>query len=323
MLNVFAASFLLLATANGISTPNNLLVVYGNGDSEIIIKDVNTGITIKTFIIQIEKPTGGIVIVYEKDYIFFADKYNVYRIHLVDKNGNQRISGRGELFTNITAEHVEMVFFELQSGTIKNLLLHDNSKLLYLMFQKNYGIYSCCYLRMLDHDSGHVSLTLAIYGKPCPATEYLLRNETLFASRKANEIYSITIDALRQGKNWNYLTTLRSLSHFTLDKLAKRLFYAQNRNLIQVLDYVTNTTTLPMNTRVVIANSRVTKNIKEVAVYGTFVIWSSFGGKALYIGHLNENLNFISTRDVKRLDMSSSENSYEFNNIIVFEDSSK
>merc|ERR1711962_1227688 len=77
--------------------PPKRLVVYSNGKSEIIVKDLDSRSTLKLFTIQIEQPTGGLQVDYKNDLIFFAHKDHVYRIHLVDDDGERKISGDGEL----------------------------------------------------------------------------------------------------------------------------------------------------------------------------------------------------------------------------------
>ena len=154
MLNLLVACYIfVLTTTNGISLPDNLLVLYGNDNSQIIIKDVNTRETRKIFTIQIKEPTGGIAIYYENDLIFFVEGTTIYRIHLVDENGKRKISGKGELFANKNADHFEMVFY-MYSFRFNSLVFDDSTKMMYVMYYLDHSAYIMGFIK-IDPETGY------------------------------------------------------------------------------------------------------------------------------------------------------------------------
>ena len=105
----------------------------------------------------------------------------------------------------------------------------------------------------------------------------------------------------------SYLSSPRSLvnmsslnvSAFTIDERTNRLFFAQ-RSSIRVIDgSLSKNVTLAPLVKVVIADSRVTKAIRAVAVHGKLVIWSSSELKGIFVGVLNNRGTYISSKRVR------------------------
>ena len=315
MLNLLVACYIFaLTTTNGISCPDNHLVLYGNNNSQIIIKDVNTRETRKIFTIQIKEPTGGIAIYYENDLIFFAEGTTIYRIHLVDEDGKRKLSGKGELFANKNADHFEMVFY-MYSFRFNSLVFDDSTKMMYVMYYLDHSDYIMGFTK-IDPETGNTSPTT--YTRTYAPSCCTLSNGMLYNSFRS-AIYNITMRALFDNKAWQQLIKLKSTSQFTVDNLTYRLFYTQQENLIRVFDG--NLTSIPISSMkrpYVMADSEVTKKINAIAVYGKIVVWSSSAWNRLYIGELNKKLNFMPSRSVYVLDEDAN-----FNNIIIFKDDYK
>ena len=66
---------------------------------------------------------------YKQDLIFYAYEEKLYRIHLVDENGNRKISGKGDLLTNRFANHKELLFVTISSGITGLQVDEINNKL--------------------------------------------------------------------------------------------------------------------------------------------------------------------------------------------------
>ena len=315
MLNRLVACYiLLLTTTNGISLPDNLLVLYGNDHSQIIIKDVNTRETKKIFTIQIKEPTGGIAIYYENDLIFFVEGTTIYRIHLVDEDGKRKLSGRGELFANKNADHFEMVF-DMYSVRFNSLVFDDSTKMMYAMYYLGHSAYVMGFIK-IDPETGYTLTTKMINAHV--SSSFTLCHGMLYNLYR-DTIYNITTRALDDVKAWQQLINLKSTSQFTVDNFTNMLFYTQQENLIRMLDG--NLTSIPISSMkrpYVMADSEVTKKINAIAVYGNIVVWSSSAWNRLYIGELNKMLNFMPRRSVHVLDGDGN-----FNNIIIFKDDYK
>ena len=306
-----------LATLEGLSAGScvnySFLVIYGNNNSQIIIKEVKTFKTVKIFSIQLKEPCGGIAIDYEKELIFFAGKKKVYRIHLVDENGNREISGKGKLFLNKTVDHFEIPFYQkiYSDYEIQSLLFDDVGEMLYVTIFK-----ACTHSRLivkLDPEKGYVT----DYPLHALANPSVLCNGMLYASQN-HTIYNITVAALEHSAGlMKPLITLQRLSKFTIDKLTNRLFYTQHENILKVVEGNLATTPISKNrTRVVMADGDITTNIQSIDVFGKIVVWSSHDWNTLYIAGFNKKNNFISMRNVHVLDAKTNAKPFSFNNIM-------
>lgn len=53
---------------------------------------------------------------------------------------------------------------------------------------------------------------------------------------------------------------------------------------------------------IVVADSAVTSDVKAIAVYGKYVIWSSLKVRKIFIGELDEDMYFIPMRNIQAID---------------------
>lgn len=310
----------VIASGAPTSQTSNLLVLYSNGGYNIIVKDLATGDIVKKFTV-VEKNPKSVVMDYDRDELFYTDGKTVYQIYLVDQLGVRKASGKGELFTNPVADHIEMAFYKLPSlRTAKQLVYDKGDGFLYLIcpYYKNLGDY---YLKIDSKDakvvsSGRIQFT---------ASQYLLHDSMLYASSNhedtkstCSHITSITMARLNTERSWKWLEKTGCWSMdalFSLDPLTHRIFYVQNKHTIRVLDGdVRSNQIASMKDCYVISDSEVANEINAMTAYGNVVVWNSKCLKKLYVGFVNRNTSFMSKQTVRVMDTDHE----DFNNIIIF-----
>ena len=102
----------------------------------------------------------------------------------------------------------------------------------------------------------------------------------------------------------NLLRNVSSLnvSTFSIDEKTNRLFFAQGSS-IRVIDHnLSKNITLKSFVRVAIADSRLTKAVRAIAVHGKLVVWSSSELKGLFVGVLDKRGTYISSKNVLVMD---------------------
>ena len=294
MLILFMLPSLFLYTVNGRS--EHILAIYGNDQSEIIVKDTKLRTTLKIFTTQVVA-TSGITIVYEKDLIFFSgEDGTIYRIHLVDEIGNRDISGNGKLFTNKDVDHFELVFYETGYPII-DLVYDEDDKMLYIITP----LYILKFDPQVDPDEEKCfpkySSMSSLNGQHA-----VISHGMLYVS-DPYDIYNVPTAALGYAPHFSTFAELRSVTAFAIDN--KKIFYF-TENVMRVLDGNMKKNENPASflsnqTKVVLANNAVTKDVHTLAVYGDVVVWSSCWWREIYVGKLNYRRNFIPMHSVYRL----------------------
>jgi len=285
-------------------TPSRL-AVYSNGKSEIIVKDLDYVKTVKLFTIQIEQPTGGLSVDDENDLIFFAHKDHVYRIHLVDDDGERKISGTGELLRNHTANHVELSYRFKTEGDNCHLVFDKMSQMLYLICQ--HGYFKIDSETMTKVGYGPIGLQ--------SPSNFVLSNGMLYAKaynrkRKAFFLYNTTIHAIESrgnkvtGPKWTRLVhDDESIDRFVVDPVTNRIFFSKSKNILGLVQNINNQSPLATSrSRVVLADSAFTRDIGSMRVDGDVVVWSSNAWKVFFVGKLNKNKNFLLRQNIQVLD---------------------
>lgn len=284
------SSLLFLILAGFVTAASSNFVIYGTGYGELRIKRFKTGETVKTIKTQVEEIRGGLAIDFRNDIIFFADGNNIYKIYLVTDLGRRWISGKGELFLNPNVDHFETQLFG-GDHYIEGLFFDDANNKLYFSWNDklNSGLY------IIDAENGTVHTVFnaddciplrnpVIFKKyvyfTCPFYGY---KRSLYKSH----MYRYQRENVKTGKDVN-------ITSFTVDRDTKRAFYAQ-RSTIRMFD--------PHPYRgIVLADSEVTNGVRAIAVYGSFVLWSSLKLKRVFIGILEKDMYFIPRRNIQVID---------------------
>jgi len=302
-----------------LSSSSNLLVFYSNGDHNIIVKDLGTGKTLKTFTTVVKNP-GSIVVDYEKDILFYTHGQRVYQICLVDTYGTRKVSGNGNLFTNPLSDHIESVFYYLPTMQNAKGLLYDKADGMLYLIAPYYNKIGDYFYR-IDSKNGEVTSSGRIH---FTASRYILHGRTLYASSDHENdngacvhLSTITIDDLNKEKSWKWLENRHCWSVdslFTVDPLTNRIFYVQDGHAIKVIDDNIKKGTLAlMKDRIVIANSEVANDIEAISTHGRIVVWSSRQLKKIFVGFIDTKTSFMSKQNVQVL-----ESGYdEYRNIIL------
>ena len=110
------------------------------------------------------------------------------------------------------------------------------------------------------------------------------RKRSLYKSVLPGKYQRISV---KTGKDVN-------ITSFTVDRDTKRAFYGQ-RSTIKMFD--------PHPYKgIILADSSVTNDVKALAVYGNYVLWTSLKLQRLFIGYLDTHMYFISKRNIKVID---------------------
>ena len=107
--------------------------IYGDANGNQINVTSSTGTIVKTLYVS-ASGIQSIAIHYQKDLIFAADGSKVIKIHLLDDNGQRKISGIGKLFLDQKANHFESVlirfsFFGISESPSSLMVDHVAEKL--------------------------------------------------------------------------------------------------------------------------------------------------------------------------------------------------
>ena len=304
MLELFILFCVCLPAVNGRN--EHILAIYGNDQSEIVIKDTELRKTLKIFTIQ-NVATSGITIVYEKDLIFYSNEDGtVYRIHLVDEKGHRKKSGKGKLFTDKDVDHFELLFYETGYPII-DLVYDEDQNMLYII--------TPFYILQFDPNTdpnGQVkSSFISKYSSMSSSQgQHAVVSRGMLYIANSYNVYNVPTAALGYSPHFSVFAKLGSVTAFAIDAKSTNLYFF-GRNAMRVLignatrnkvGHRISTSLKSNHTLVVLANGAVTKGVHSMAVYGDVIVWSSCAWKQIYVGKLNIKESFIPMRSVHVLD---------------------
>lgn len=297
---LLVAILLLPNLHTGNARNEHVLAIYGNDQSKIIVADTELRTTLKTFTVQ-ASVTSGIAIVYNKDLIFFSDEDGtVYRIHLLDENGNRNVSGKGRLFTDNDAEHSEQRFYDT-GYPIVDLIYDEEKDLLYIITP----LYILRFDPDEDPDCEKKCSFISKYATMSSVTpQHAVITGGLLYLADNSHVYSLPTSAIGYMPRFTMFAKMKSVTAFSIDNTTKNLYYF-SMNTMRVLDPNTSVSIQHNKKdlhRVILANGAYTKAVHSLAVLGDLAVWSSCAWKKLFVGKLNFRRDFISKRNVRVLD---------------------
>merc|ERR1719354_1052522 len=107
---------------------------------------------------------------------------------------------------------------------------------------------------------------------------------------------------LTEAHSLLYNVSSLNVSTFSIDEATNRLFFAQGSSIRVINHDLSKNVTLKRFVRVAIADSRITKAVRALAVHGNLVIWSSSELDGLFVGVLSKGGSFISSKNVLVMD---------------------
>ena len=304
--------FFFVLTFLGSITTSKLYALYGNGQWGITVTDIATGSTVKTFTISTPKPAFFAIDIKE-DLLFFTDEKNmIHRIYLVDDNGDRKVSGTGQLFTDASADHIEQPFYQVSTDKqdVKGMFL---DKYLYTILDCHscFDCQSDLEFIMVDPLNEKFSKKVEVKRpKPQCFNEVKLSNKMIYGVsggcvfNMTIKGKSLTLKGKAQGNPWSllYCDQSSSISIASIDDVNNRLYFTDtDRGMIKVLDGNIKQTK-DLKERVVCADSEFTLGVSGMTVRDEYVLWSSDALKKGYVGELNEQRTFMPKRNIHDVD---------------------
>ena len=285
-------------------------IVYGE-DSNITVLS-SAGKEIKKFVI-FSNPIKGIAIHYDEDLIFAVDGEKIIKVHLLDDEGNRKVSGKGELFLDQKASHFESVLnvglsdkgIQPRPKTVLSLTVDTNTHKLY--------IGGSMYVYEMNYSGKDVR---KVIGTNFPSSRpFFYFNNFLFHQNKA--FVAVYLSSKKEFKNGIYetainITGMKNLTNASLilgkediysmasDITSKSIFIVdQNQYQISAMQPEENEDLAPLKEqRILLSNYGVTRGPKALAVNGQTVAWCSPTGSILFVGKMNKNKNFLPLKDI-------------------------
>ena len=278
-------------------------VVISGDSSDIEVRRMLSGKLVKTFK---AKGYGKLCVAafYEEDMLFYAAYGKIYKIALLDENGQPTISKIGKLLTDPSADHQETKLFEMRSDYIQGMVVDKTRrKVVFSDFTDICEInFDGSGFRKLV--KGKRSFSLDILGDqlffsdrvgPGSYTIYrttiTLTNKTISCEQKGGPCKKI----VSEGKDF--------VTSMMVERNSKKLYFRRGSgsDFIAVVDTNLPDSAYPVQTpRVVISDSQYVNGYGGIAVHGNRLVWNRGGSSwgRLLLGLMNNNLNFVSKKHI-------------------------
>jgi len=223
---------------------------------------------------------------YSQDLIFHIEDFpseKLYRIHLVNENGDRKISGKGDLLTDKNADHMETLISDQLSGISGMHVDEENNKLYVLTYRE---------IVQLDLEGKNKQI---IYKEDASTLRGLFyHGGMLYISAELHSKAGVfRIDIIT--KKTEILVNLHQGDIFDLavDRANNKLFFRQG-NQIKVIDTNSSSSAYPVsNPKVVLSDSQFTggNGLQAIVADSRILIWLS--RDQLYAGIIAANFKFI------------------------------
>ena len=285
-------------------------IVYGE-DSNITVLS-STGKEIKKFVI-FSNPIKGIAIHYDEDLIFAVDGEKIIKVHLLDDEGNRKVSGKGELFLDQKASHFESVLVVLRNEGIQPRPFTDESVSL-TVDTNTHKLYigGRMYVYEMNYSGKNVRKVIGT-NFPSSSSSFYFNNFLFHQNKAFVEVYSsserefngiyetaINIIGMKNLTNASLILGNDDIYSVASGNTSKSIFIVdQNQYQISAMQPEENEDLAPLKEqRILLSNYGVTRGPKALAVNGQTVAWCSPTGSILFVGKMNKNKNFLPLKDI-------------------------
>ncbi|XP_065663472.1 uncharacterized protein LOC100203936 [Hydra vulgaris] len=221
---------------------------------------------------------------YKEDLIFYAYDKKLYRIHLVDENGNRKNSGKGELLINPSADHKEILFATLSSRITGIQVDGFNNKL-----------YVSTYSEILQFDL-EVKNEVKILVKQSALNNIHFYQGLLYFNSDSG-IFRINANGQSKIETLVFAKNVY-ISSVAIDEVRKKLLYRQGSE-VRMIDVNMTESSYPItNPLILLSDSSVTGGggRQAVAANDRVMIWLS--DEQLYLGVINSDYSFIPKQNI-------------------------
>lgn len=308
----FCILLLFFISAAAVCTAD-LFVIYGEASGNAINVISSTGEIKKTFKVN-ANGIKGIAIHYKRDLIFVVDRRHIVKIHLLDDDGNPKISGTGELFVDPKASHFESVLIFLSSFGIRpSASLDEATSLMVDTTNNKLYIGGENYVFEMDFDGSNVRKAFMAPKSSQLSTAYInhfsLHKNKFYVGvsnlrNELNGVYQTVVDssALVNLTNASLVLGERKIYAIAGENSSDNLFYVAGVTQINLMRPVQKSKVVDVSPlqkpRVVLSNFGVTNAPRALTLIGGNMFWSSYRDNKLYHGKLNGNMNFLPLRKI-------------------------
>jgi len=231
---------------------------------------------------------------YSQDLIFYikSDSFGrLYRIYLVNEDGDRIISGNGDLLTDKNSNHMETLINDQLNDILGLHVDEENNKLYVLTFQE---------IAQLDLEGKNKQI---IYKEDKSVLSRLFyHGGMLYFSAGSYEsnpgVFRIDINTKKTETLVNLQPNTGGTIDLAVDQANNKLFIRQGNQII-VIDTNSSSSAYPVpNPRIVLSDSQFTggDNLQAIVADSRILVWLS--REQLYEGIVNANFKFIPKKSI-------------------------